>query len=301
MSQQVKPYKSIDEQIKILEERGLIIDDGVQAKKILMILNYYRISAYTLTLRKDDHFYKNVHFSDIMQIYYFDMELRALLMYLLESVEVSMRTFIGHYHAKHYGPLGYLNKDNFENEERYFEFDSNYRDSIKEYGEKEIFVKHHNDVYDGQFPIWVLVELLTFGSLSRLFKNLPKYIRDEICADNYGLIKESYIVNWLQGMTILRNICAHRGRLYNRYITFGLKLSNKDKKLFSVNGVGGNKKQFFLYLFVLKKMIVDESVWKTFTEKFVALLSKYPFVRLRYYGFPEDWKELLGILEEKSE
>lgn len=102
-------------------------------------------------------------------------------------------------------------------------------------------------------------------------------------------------------MTILRNICAHRGRLYNRYISFGLKLSNKDKKVFNLNGMSGNKKQFFLYLFVLKKMVIDEFVWKTCVENFVALLSKYPFVRLRYYGFPEDWKELLGILEENSE
>ena len=79
-------------------------------KKSLANLNYYRLSAYTLTLRKDDKFYDNVHFSDVMQIYNFDMELRASLMYLLESIEVSMRTHIGYYHAKFFGPLGYCDK-----------------------------------------------------------------------------------------------------------------------------------------------------------------------------------------------
>ena len=94
MAQDVKPFKTIEEQIAILEDRGLIIEDEEAAKKSLSNLNYYRLSAYTLTLRKDDHFYDNVHFSDVMQIYDFDMELRAALMYLLESIEVSMRTLV---------------------------------------------------------------------------------------------------------------------------------------------------------------------------------------------------------------
>lgn len=81
MTQEVKPFKTIDEQIAILENRGLIIDDEEVAKKFLSNLNYYRLSAYALTLRKDDHFYDDVHFSDVMQIYKFDMELRAALMY----------------------------------------------------------------------------------------------------------------------------------------------------------------------------------------------------------------------------
>ena len=93
---EVKQFKTIDEQIKILESRGLIIDDREKAKQSLSNLNYYRLSGYTLTLRKNDRFYKNVKFSEVMQIYNFDMELRAALMYLLESIEISMRTYIAY-------------------------------------------------------------------------------------------------------------------------------------------------------------------------------------------------------------
>lgn len=49
MSQDVKPFKKLEEQIAILEDRGLIIDDENVAKKSLANLNYYRLSAYTLT------------------------------------------------------------------------------------------------------------------------------------------------------------------------------------------------------------------------------------------------------------
>ena len=297
MAQEVKPFKTIEEQIAILENRGLIIDDEDVAKKSLANLNYYRLSAYTLTLRKEDHFYENVHFSDVMQIYRFDMELRAALMYLLESIEVSMRTYIGYYHAKSFGALGYYREDSFEDVDRFHKFESDYKSAIEEYGDKEIFVKHHNNIYDGKFPIWVLVELLTLGSLSRLFKNLTPEVRDEICKNNYGKINDEYIGNWLQGCTILRNICAHRGRLFNRQIPFSLRLGKKDKQFFKNNNISINKatKQLFAYLIVMRKMISDEGVWNTFTVRIVDLKNKYPFVRLDYYGFTENWGEILGI------
>lgn len=297
MSQEVKPFKTIDEQIAILEDRGLIIDDVDTARKSLANLNYYRLSAYTLTLRKDNQFYDNVHFSDVMQIYRFDMELRAALMYLLESIEVSMRTYIGYYHAKSYGALGYYKEESFEDADRFYKFESNYKSAIEEYGDKEVFVKHHNDIYEGKFPIWVLVELLTFGSLSRLFKNLTSEVRDEICRNNYGKINDKYIANWLQGCTILRNICAHRGRLFNRQIPFSIRLGKQDKQIFKESNVSINKatKQLFAYLIVIRKMISDESIWNTFASRLIDLNNKYPFVRLDYYGFTGEWEKILGI------
>lgn len=169
MAHDIKQFKTADEQIEILTQRGLIIDDINEARQLLLNLNYYRISAYSLTLRKNDNFYNNVHFCDIMQIYDFDMELRASLLYLLEYIEVSIRTHVGYYHAKTYSPVGYLDCSTFKDVTRYEKFKPDFENAIKEYGCKEAFVKHHKEVYDGQFPIWALIELLSFGSLSRVF------------------------------------------------------------------------------------------------------------------------------------
>lgn len=58
-------------------------------------------------------------------------------------------------------------------------------------------------------------------------------------------------------------------------------------------------KQLFTYHIVMKKMIPDEQVWNTFTSKLIDLKNKYPFVRLDYYGFTEDWEKLLGIKVKK--
>ena len=214
-----------------------------------------------------------------------------------------MRAYIGYFHGKTYGALGYYDATSFEDNDRFDKFTDDYMNAIEEYGDKEVFVKHHQDVYDGKFPIWVLVELLTLGTLSRLFKNLPKNIRDEICKNNYGKINDEYIGNWLQGCTILRNICAHRGRLYNRQIPFSLRLGKKDKQFSKESGISINKasKQLFAYILVMKKMIPNEQVWYTFTERMYNLIKKYPFVRVDYYGFTADWKKVLGIKEVAEE
>ena len=96
MDRELKPFKTIDEQIELLENRNLIIPDKKMARELLSRLNYYRLSGYTLTLRRDDHFHNGVTFENIMQIYNFDSELRTAVLYLLEYVEVSFRTFIGY-------------------------------------------------------------------------------------------------------------------------------------------------------------------------------------------------------------
>lgn len=293
---EIKPFKTVDEQIDILKSRGLIIDDYDIAYKTLSSLNYYRLSAYTLTLRKNDVFYENVHFSDAIQIYNFDMELRALLMYLLESIEISMRTYIGYHHGMKYGALGYLSSNNFDNPERFVSFISDYQKALNEYVDKEAFVIHHKEVYDSKFPIWVLVEMLTFGTLSRLFGNLTFDIQKEICSEHFGPIRPEYISNWMHACTILRNICAHRGRLFNRSIPFSLKLSSKDKKIIQNNNmpVYEANKQLFAYLIVLKKLVPESTIWESFLDRFKAIANRYPFVDLRYYGFPSDWIELLS-------
>lgn len=71
----VKPFKTYDEQISLLKSRGLIISDDDKAREILKRMNYYRLSAYSLTLRKDDVFYPGVSIEDIVALYDFDAKL----------------------------------------------------------------------------------------------------------------------------------------------------------------------------------------------------------------------------------
>ncbi len=282
-----KPFKSLEEQVVLLRERGLIIEDKEHAIDILKQVNYYRLSGYTLSFRNQDVFNPGIRIEDIMQLYYFDSELRSALMYVLDAVEVAFRTHIAYQHSKVYGPLGYEEGHGFENATYHDSFLQEFT-KITGYDKKgnDAFVKHHREDYASSFPIWVAVELISFGTLSKLYNNLEYPIRKEIAKEYYGIPTE-YIQNWLRGLVIVRNICAHRGRLYNRPIANKPRLSKQDNRLDIRND------RVFVYIFILKKIVIDEQVWHTFINQLESSIVKYPFVKLEYLGFPKNWRDLL--------
>ena len=87
-----KDFKTIDEQIEILRSRGLTIEDEAEAKDFLLRNNYYRVSGYSLTLRKNDVFAKSATFQNIEDIYNFDHEFRHIILHHIETIEVQIKS-----------------------------------------------------------------------------------------------------------------------------------------------------------------------------------------------------------------
>ena len=116
-----KRFKTINEQLDILRSRGLIIDDETKAKDFLLRNNYYRISGYSLTLRKNDTFSKSATFQNIVDIYRFDHELRHILLQYLEVIEVQMKAVYSYEFTRVHGPTGYLNDAFFTNKPKHKE------------------------------------------------------------------------------------------------------------------------------------------------------------------------------------
>lgn len=109
MTAQVKPWKSIHEQLEILRSRGLRIEDDDRAKRYLTRLGYYRLSGYwypfrqfrnvdngqTAELRCDD-FMEGSGFGDLVKLYVFDKKLRLLAQDALERIEMALRVDVAH-------------------------------------------------------------------------------------------------------------------------------------------------------------------------------------------------------------
>ena len=81
-----KDFKTIDEQLELLRSRGLTIENETNAKNFLLKNNYYRISGYSLTLRKNDVFTKSATFQNIEDIYNFDHEFRHIILHHIETI-----------------------------------------------------------------------------------------------------------------------------------------------------------------------------------------------------------------------
>ena len=292
----VKPYLTIEEQLQLLKDRGLYVDDDDEAMHMLHDLNYYRLSGYMLTLKKGDHFYSNIHFSDIMQIYNFDRELKGIMLFWLEEVEIALRTHIAYIMGKH-GNTSYQDPSNFISDVHHEKFLEELQGALSD-NKNEAFIKHHNTKYGGTLPVWVVVETLSFGAVSRLFTSLNIDIKKDNCEDYYFGIPPKYIENWLEGLVVVRNLCAHHARLFNRGLPNAIAFSRQEFSYLLDCGYDSNAvgKKLFFPVIIMDRLSPASSEW--FRNTFADLRRKYPFVDIKHYGFMRDWESILDKLNK---
>lgn len=281
----VKPFKTYEELLQLLKSRGLIINDEASALKTLHWLSYYRISAYSLTLRVDDRFYDNVTFENIVELYDFDKEFRRIIQYYCAVVEVSFRSYISHIHSQNYGPLGYMDSSNFENAAYHQSFISELETYVAR--SDDIFVEHHRNDLGGVFPIWVASEVMPFGMISKLYKNMLISDRLYIAKTYVGHGRE-YVENWLQCCSYCRNIAAHGGRFYNRLLFSSPVKLDKRARRDSIKNTSP-----FAFVIATHHLLPQNSFKTEFIKELESLFSRHPFALKKHMGFPENWKSYL--------
>lgn len=290
-----KVFRSVEEQLELLKSRGLCVSDEEYAKKFLLDNNYYRISGYSLTLRKFDRFYQNVDFQNIVDIYHFDFELRHILLKYLELLEVKLKSVYAYYFSKKYGPDGYLQCSNFSDRAEYAKIINKSEEVKNKRLKSEPFIMHYVNVLKTDLPLWAYVELFSIGDISRLLEISPDDIKTAV-AHEFGLVVSdagNLLCKHYHSYTIIRNLCAHGGRLFNRSFAQKPSLNRKEKKLLRINSDGTcDYEHLFSYIIVMKRFLsaID------FTEMKAAiaeLKNKYSFVSMRYYGFCDNWIDVL--------
>ncbi len=298
MVRSVKSPLTYEEQIKRLKDfHKLSIDDDEEALLILKKINYYRLSGYGigLTLPNDkDKYRQGISLKHLYQLYKFDSEMKNLLSLVIEQIEIQFRANISYHLAINYGALGYLDSSNFADRK-----DANGKSVLNkilgefktmvERSKRLPFVKHHLVNYDRQFPIWVAVELFTFGNLTSLYSIMQDKDKDAI-AKLYGT-KDVYLNSWIRLLQEVRNLCAHYARVYNLIFKTTPKLYKEYD--FLTKDSRTEKTKIFYVLLVLKRLL-DTEQWDEFYLKFKSLLNKYSqYIKLSFMSFPEKWEEIL--------
>jgi abortive infection bacteriophage resistance protein len=214
----IKPPTTFSEQVELYKRRNLHIENSENTENTLQRINYYRLTAYGLTLKdplNKDQYISGSSFNKMLSLYEFDRRLRLLLMGVLETIEIALRTHISYEIAHKFGPLGYKDKENFINEKYHKEFINELETLINRSRKGELFIEHHYKNYDGEIPIWAVIEVTSFGLISKLYRNLNEEIKKHI-AKTYYNVPYHYVESWLQTLSNVRNACAHYGRLYNK-------------------------------------------------------------------------------------
>lgn len=284
----VKPFCTYQQQIDKLEARGLIVRDKAYAESVLRSENYYRLRGYWLTMVKkqgtppDDVFYPGTTFENIVDVYLFDVDLREIILSATSIIETNLKAYISYYHAQKYGPIGYMNYEHFEDVNKHiwmmYELQKD-----KTARKDELFVQHHKKCKGGIFPVWAATELMSFGQVSKFFKNMVREDRNKMSREFYSISSREYIESWIQCAVVARNIAAHGGRFYNRFLSPKIRLPD---------ALAGNESTFWGYAYAIYMLLPEEK-----KEAFIADLSRaisaHKYVLLKHISFPDNWAQIM--------
>ena len=278
---------SISEQIDNLKSLGLIIEDEAVARSFLNDVSYFRfIKAYSLGLKPRNGLYNSgTTFDQLMELYLFNANLRQLLFAQIEYIEVNLRCRTSNYFCTTYGVLAYSESSYFANPEYHESFMYEIKSEISR-NRRAPFIKNFIDNYEnGEIPLYALIEIFSFGTLSKFYKNMQNSDKKAI-AHTFG-VNYYYFESWIECLSYVRNLCAHYGRLYNAIFAKKPKLYADDRKL----GVKDNR--LFGVLVCMKHILSARKGWVSFVDSISALFEKYPHVRKETMGFPDDWWNIL--------
>lgn len=287
-----KAHLTYEQQRLKLIQQGMQFD-GLQPKQVehyLAHYNYYRLSGYWYDqLQGDGNFRLGTRFSDIITRYQFDKELRMLLLYAIEQIEVSLRSKLAYHLGSVYGAHALLNPEIFHEKFKYAETLLKLKGEVARSGEE--FIRHLTRKYAEETPpIWACVEVMSMGQLSSWYKNLKKRSDAKRISDDYQL-DSKVLASFLHHLSILRNHCAHHARVWNKSFTFVMELPDENpKKLIGVFQRDGlNKKKLYNTLVMMNWMLNIIQPDHDWTHRLLALLAEYPTIQTRNMGFPADW------------
>ena len=296
ISQPLKPALTYNQQIERLKViHKLTISDDALALRILAQVNYYRLSAYGIGLKKastPEEYRDDITLEHIFRLYCFDSEFRNNIIHIVEQLEIMLRTRISYYLGITYGPEGYTDVRNFiDKQDRQGQsIHSKIMESLKreiQHNKNLPLVKHHLETYGGHFTIWVAVEIMTFGNIASLFDIMKTEDKKEISI-LFGT-SPSHLKSWILALVEIRNICAHYNRLYNMPLKQTPFLYRENRKY------RNEQNKVFPIVLVIKRMLCANEQWESFLKDINKTMNKYrDVVVLSFIGFPSEWYEILS-------
>lgn len=326
-----KKFSTTNSQLRILRSRGLVINNGSRAKRIIEFENYYNlINGYKdLFIDRthtgaDEKYKKDTNFNEIYALYLFDRELRSLFLRYILEIENNLKSIIAHEFSNRYGHDNYLKISNFDTTVKKHE---GRKTDAQKHGEiadiianlqREIsnqlkknspMISHHVLTY-GYVPLWVLINTLSLGTVSIFYSYLKQQDQNNI-GRKFSL-KPEELSKFLFILAIFRNACAHDERFYNLKSRKknGSPNSIKDTTIHTSLGISKNtsnnfvcgKNDLFAIVIILKLMLPKSSFNKFISsikvlfEKLDKELNTITLDDVKtQMGFPSTWQNITKL------
>jgi len=139
-------------------------------------------------------------------------------------------------------------------------------------------------------PLWMAIEIISFGQLSFLFRGLKRTDRNNISKDCFE-IDEKILSTWIHTLVYIRNLCAHHSRIWNRMLAIKPMIPNK-----LAEGKNISNSKIFCVFLIFKKLIIIPDEWEKVKNNLLQLLKEYDDIDIKGMGFPLDWEDLINSI-----
>ncbi|WP_127470641.1 Abi family protein [Thiomicrorhabdus aquaedulcis] len=308
-----KPPKTTEQHIQQLASRGLCFNRSgkERALRYLSHIGYYRLSAYFIPFEESSQDNKRTHlfksgteFNHVLDLYIFDRKLRILVMEAIERIEVSIRAnwsnalTLNKQSPHKQDAHAYMNPSLFKNPWQHQKNLSRVASDIADSEDQS--VKHYKQTYLEPFlpPTWIMVETLTFGSLSQWFANTKSTAVKKAVTKAIGLPTIEITESVLQSLSLVRNICAHHGRLWNRQLVKQLPYIRKLKQYMVIEQIRTEKsevqhqpsRKLFNFLVVINHLMNNIQPKTSWSQRLDELMATLPQSHHHELGIPQSWK-----------
>ncbi|CUX33190.1 Abi family protein [Clostridium sp. C105KSO13] len=307
MAQQ-KIFSTFSEQVEWLQkEKHLIISDKAYAEDVLKRIGYFPLMGgykhlFRMPLTKK--YKEGTTFEEIVALYEFDSELRELFFKYLLQIERHLRSLMSYYFCEKYGESqsAYLDINNFNNTRRTYKTVLRLISTLQRAVTTTdyVYINYYRNTY-GNIPLWVLINVLTFGNLSKMYQVFPQSLQSKICK-NFGSINQRQMEQFLSVLTKFRNVCAHGERLFTYRTMDNISDLPLHKKLsIPMKGIQyqyGKKDLFavviaFRYLIPAKDFLAfKKKLSRLIDNASTSLTHMDDSELLERMGFPPNWKDI---------
>lgn len=276
---------TLDEQIALLRSRNMTISDELKAKEILFDIGYFRMGFYWFPFEKTypnkhhrTHLFKDgTNFNDAVELYYFDFNLRNILLKPLSRIEIAFRTKVAYIISNYYkdSPTWFVDIT-VVSKQQACSFENRVYQPILD--KVQIISMHHRHHINDRFaPAWKTLEFMTLGEMVHLFKSIKNEDLKLQIANYFGIKKLVTFENYLELVKELRNTCAHGNVLYDFTLERSIRKGPAMKK-----GIGENQNlngALRIILFMMKQ--ISENRYNDLIKDIDMLIleySKYPVI-----------------------
>lgn len=309
-----KSFLTYEQQItELIQHKKLSVNCVQTAKNMLKDVGYFAlIGGYKEFLRNKETriYYSGVNFEDIVALYEFDVELREAFFHYICKIEKKLRSIISYEFCLLHGEQQneYLNRNNYnyspKNSTPVTRKQINRLidklDELANISKKYPYIIHQRKKY-GNVPLWVLVNAIEFGSLSKMYEFFKPPLQISI-SKNFNAVTNAELRKFLKFMVSFRNVCAHHERFfaYKSYCSIPNTLLHKKLNIASSDMVHAyGKNDVFAVLIVFKYLLPHNDFFKlkkdinSIINKFLRKNNIITKDKLyEYMGFPQNWERI---------